>query len=201
MEGMITVALQAGGGSRRMGRDKALVRLAGRPLIQHVLDRVASLGDEILVTTNHPQAYAFLDVRLVVDAVPGQGALGGLRTALAAARGETVLVLASDMPFVSHLVLGRLLALATEADVIVPRWKGEYEPLLAVYSKACLPAVEKALEAGKRRMISFYPEVRVRVVEESEISGIDPLGLSFFNINTPEDLAQAEERLRELSGQ
>ena len=65
------------------------------------------------------------------------------------------------MPFVSHLLLGRLLALATEADVIVPCWKGEYEPLLAVYSKACLPAVETALEAGKRRMISFYPEVRV----------------------------------------
>jgi len=175
-----------------MGRDKALVRLAGRPLIQHVLDRVATLGDEILVTTNHPEVYAVLGVRLAVDAVPGQGVLGGLRTALAAARGETVLLLASDMPFVSRLLLGRMLALAAEADVIVPRWKGEYEPLQAVYSKACLPAAEAALEAGERRMISFYPEVRVRVVEESEIAGIDPLGLSFLNINTPEDLARAE---------
>ncbi len=105
------------------------------------------------------------------------------------------------MPFVSALLLGRMLALAAEADVVMPRWKGEYEPLQAVYSKACLPTVEAALEAGKRRMISFYPEVRVRVVEELEISRIDPSGLSFFNINTPDDLAQAEERLRELSGQ
>jgi len=192
MEGMITVAVQAGGGSRRMGRDKALVHLAGRPLIQHVLDRVASLGDEILVTTNHPEAYAFLGVRLVADAVPGQGALGGLRTALAVARGETVLLLASDMPFVSPLLLGRMLALAPQADVIVPRWKGEYEPLQAVYSKACLPAVEAALEAGKRRMISFYPEVRVHVVEESEVSSLDPLGLSFLNINAPRDFVRAE---------
>lgn len=192
MGGMITVAVQAGGGSRRMGRDKALVRLAGRPLIQHVLDRAASLGDEILITTNHPEVYTFLDVRLVADAIPGQGALGGLQTALAAARGETVLLLASDMPFVSPLLLRHMLALAAEADVIVPRWKGEYEPLQAVYSKACLPAVGAALEAGKRRMISFYPDVQVRVVEELEISSIDPLGLSFFNINTPEDLVRAD---------
>ena len=110
---MLTVALQAGGTSRRMGHDKAQVLLDGRPLITHVLERAAPLADEVMVTTNAPQEYAFLGgVRLAPDAQPGAGALAGLRTALRAASHEHVLVLACDLPFLcvpllEHLLPGR----------------------------------------------------------------------------------------------
>lgn len=195
---MITVVIQAGGQSQRMGRDKALILLGGRPLIVHVLDRVVGLGDEILITTNQPQAYTAFAGRLVSDATPGAGALAGLHTALSAARGQTVLVLACDMPFVSRPLLAHMLSLASEADVVAPRAGGEYEPMHAVYARSCLPVVEAALQAGEERVISFYPKVRVRVVEQEELAVYDPAGLSFFNINTPVDLTRAEEILAGL---
>jgi molybdenum cofactor guanylyltransferase len=189
---VISVAIQAGGMSVRMGRDKGLVPLAGRPLISHVLERVAGLGDEVLITTNRPGDYGFTGARLASDAVPGAGALSGLSTALSAARGATVLLLACDLPFVSRPLLEHLLALAPQADVVVPRRGGEFEPLQAVYARSCLAAVDAALASGKRRMISFFEQVRVHVVDELELARFDPDGRSFFNVNTPADLAQAE---------
>lgn len=195
---MVTIALQAGGMSRRMGRDKARVLLDGRPLITHVLERAAPLGDEVLVTTNEPQAYAFLGgVRLVPDEQPGAGALAGLRTALRAASHERLLVLACDLPFVSIPLIEHLLRASPPAEVVIPRWHGELEPLQAVYRRACLAAVERALEEGRRRMIDFHADVRVHVVEEDVIARLDPQGLSFFNINTPADLHAAERQLAE----
>jgi molybdenum cofactor guanylyltransferase len=192
---MITIAIQAGGASSRMGRDKGLVPLAGKPMAQHVIDRVRDLGDEILITTNRPQDYAFTGVRLVGDTRPGTGALGGLHTALSAARGETVLVVACDMPLASRPLLEHLLSRAPQADVVIPRRDGEYEPLCAVYAKRCLAFVEAALDAGQRRVISFFPQVRVIAVEEAEWSAYDPEALTFFNVNTPQELAEAERRM------
>jgi molybdenum cofactor guanylyltransferase len=192
---MLTVAIQAGGQSRRMGRDKGLVLLDGRPLVRHLLDRVADLGDEILVTTNRPEDYAFLGVQLASDAAPGAGALSGLRTALRTAHGEKVLVLACDMPFVDRSLLMHLIELAPQADVVIPRPAGEYEPLHAVYDKGCLPEIEASLEAGDMRMISFFPRVRILAVEDDELDRFDPDRRSFFNVNTPDELAQAERLL------
>jgi len=192
---MVTIAIQAGGASLRMGRDKGLVSLAGKPMLTHLLERVAGLGEDVLITTNRPQDYGFAGVRLVEDNRPGAGALGGLHTALSAARGETVLVLACDMPFASRPLLEHLLSLAAQADVVIPKWRGEYEPLCAVYARQCLAPVEAALDAGERRMISFFSRVRVFPLEEPEWSSFDPDGLTFFNVNTPEELAEAERRL------
>lgn len=192
---MLTVAIQAGGRSQRMGRDKGLVLLKGKPLVQHVLDRVRGLGEDVLITTNNTEEYAFLGVRLVPDDMPEAGVLAGLRTALAAALGETVLVLACDTPFVSRPLLEHLLSESGRAQVVVPRRAGEYEPLQAVYARSCLPAVEAALAAGERRMVAFFPRVSVLSVEEETVSRYDPEGLSFFNVNTPQDLEQAERLL------
>jgi molybdopterin-guanine dinucleotide biosynthesis protein A len=195
---MLTIAIQAGGGSGRVGSDKALLPLADKPLIEHLLMRIDDLGDDILVTTNRPQDYAFLGVRLVSDPVPGLGSLNGLHTALDAARGRSVLVLACDMPFVSPHLLEHLISLASQADVVVPRHEGYFEPLHALYNKqGCLPAIETALAAGEKRLISFYPRVRVLPVEGNDLARLDPRGLSFFNVNTLEDLAEAERILAE----
>jgi molybdopterin-guanine dinucleotide biosynthesis protein A len=136
-------------------------------------------------------------VRLVADEQPGAGALAGLRTALRAASHEHLLVLACDLPFVCVPLIEHLLRAAPAADVVVPRWRGELEPLQAVYRRSCLAAVESALAEGRRRMIDFHADVRVHVVEEDVITRLDPQGLTFFNINTPADLQTAERLLAE----
>ncbi len=193
---MITIAVQAGGKSSRMGEDKALIRLAGIPLIERVLARIDGLADEILITTNRPETLTHLNLRMAGDEVPGAGALHGLKTALDAARGEIVLVLSCDTPFVSRELLEHLLNRAHEADAIVPKHGDKYEPLQAVYNRSrCLPAVEAALVSGERRMVSFYPQVHVLPIEEPILSELDPSGLSFFNVNTAEDLERADQLL------
>lgn len=193
---MITIAVQAGGKSSRMGEDKALIRLAGIPLIERVLARIDGLADEILITTNRPETLTHLNLRMAGDEVPGAGALHGLKTALDAARGEIVLILSCDTPFVSRELLEHLLSRAHDADAIVPKHGDKYEPLQAVYNRSrCLPAVEAALGSGERRMISFYPQVHVLPIEEPILSELDPSGLSFFNVNTAEDLERADRLL------
>ena len=197
---MVSIAIQAGGQSSRMGSDKALIHLGGKRLIEHVLERVTSLSDDLFITTNHPDPLADLQLPLVPDEQPGVGSLVGLRTALKAARYQHVVVIACDMPFIAQGLILHISTLAGQADVVVPRLGENYEPMLALYNKeTCLPALEQALLDGERRMISFYPQVDVLPLGPDVIDRYDPRRMSFFNINTPEDLARAEAWLREHS--
>jgi molybdopterin-guanine dinucleotide biosynthesis protein A len=193
---MLSVAIQAGGQSSRMGQDKGLIQLGGRSLIEHVLARVEMLGDETIITTNTPEQYARFGLRMASDRIPGAGALHGLHTALVAASYAHVLLVACDMPFLQSALLEYMIRLATNGDVIVPVPGGQYEPLLAVYRREiCLKAVGQALQAGERRMISFYPAVNVVEIPDSRLDELDPQRLSFFNINDANDLRTAEIRL------
>ncbi|HHH83727.1 MAG TPA: molybdenum cofactor guanylyltransferase [Chloroflexi bacterium] len=190
---MLSIAVQAGGRSSRMGNDKALIPLAGRPLIEHVLERIQGLADDLLITTNRPESLRYLGLRLVSDAEPGGGALQGLRTALTHAQGSDVLAIACDMPFVPRPLLEHMIAHRGLADIIVPRRGDHFEPLLAIYRREfCLPAVEAALAQGEQRMVSFYAGLRVLAVEGEELAQLDPDGQAFFNINTQQDLVRAE---------
>ncbi len=192
---MITIAVQAGGNSRRMGVDKGLVHLGGKALIEHVLDKVRGLGDELLIVTNQPKDYAYLDVPLVPDSLAASGALVGLHTALEQARGDRVLVLACDMPFLNRPLLEHLIEISPRAEVTVPRRGEYYEPLHAVYQRSCLTTVRQLMALGKQSLTSLYPLVELQLVEEDVLDLYDPEGRSFFNVNTPEDLAQAEVML------
>jgi len=187
----LSLAILAGGRSSRMGTDKAFVRVLGRPLIEEILSQSAGLGMESLIITNQPAEYAYLGVPLFGDVLPDKGPLGGLYTALHSATRPHVLCIACDMPFVVRPLLDFLISLIPEGDAIVPRLAGEAEPFRAIYSRACLAPIRAALDAGRMRMISFFPDVRVRFVDEAEIDQFDPQHLSFFNVNTPEDLEQA----------
>jgi molybdopterin-guanine dinucleotide biosynthesis protein A len=187
----LTVALIAGGQSSRMGTDKAFVRVTARPLIEDILAQVSDLGAETIIITNHPDDYRYLGWPLFGDVLPGLGALGGVYTALHSAAQPHVLCLACDMPFIARPLLDYLIALRAEADVIIPRLNGEAEPFRAVYARVCLNPIRAALDANRRRVISFFPDVRVRFVDEPEIDRFDPAHRTFFNINTPEDLEQA----------
>jgi molybdopterin-guanine dinucleotide biosynthesis protein A len=174
-----------------MGTDKSFVQVLGRPLIEEVLAQLDGLGAETLIVTNQPDGYRYLGVRLFGDVLPDKGALGGLYTGLYHATQPHVLCVACDMPFVVRPLLDYMIRLAPEADAIVPRLAGEAEPFRAVYARTCLAPIRAALEAGRMRMISFFPDVRVRFVDEPEIDRFDPRHASFFNVNTPADLEQA----------
>ena len=192
---MLTVSIQAGGQSSRMGEDKALKPFLGRPLIQRVVDRLNSIADEIIVTTNRPDAYSFLRLRLVTDLKPGRGALGGLYTAIASASHPIVAVVACDMPFASPTLLETAIRLLVEeeADVVIAKSEEGYEPLHAVYRRdMCLPAIESAIDSDQWKVIAWFPQVKVRVLTPEEIKAADPDGLAFWNVNTPEEFAKAE---------
>ena len=199
---MLTLAIQAGGASRRMGQDKALVPFLGRPLIQRVADRLAGLADEILVTTNHPEDYHFLGLPLFADPIPERGALGGLYTALSAATHPLVAVVACDMPFANpHLLSAQVeLLISTPADLVIPHSPEGLEPFHAVYRRdACLPPVLEALKAGQWRVDAWFSQVRSRFLSLEEIQLYDPHLLSFWNINTPEELRLAQQRAIDLA--
>ena len=194
---MLTVVIQAGGLSSRMGEDKALKSFLGRPLIQRVIDRIKPIADEIIVTTNRPIEYEFLGLRLVPDLKPGRGALGGLYTAIASATSPLVAVVACDMPFASQMFFEGALKLMVkeEADVVIAKTDEGYEPIHALYRReTCLPAIESAIAADQWKVISWFPQVKVRVLTSDEVKLFDPSGLCFWNLNTPEEFIEAEKR-------
>jgi len=197
---MLTVVIQAGGMSARMGEDKALKSFLGRPLIQRVVDRVTPIADELIVTTNRPAEYEFLGLRLVPDLKPGRGALGGLYTAIESATSPLVAVVACDMPFASAMFFESALKLMVEegADVVIAKTDEGYEPLHALYRRAaCLPAIEAAIDADQWKVIAWFPQVKVRALSSDEVKSFDPSGLCFWNLNTPEEFLEAEKRASE----
>lgn len=196
---MLTIVIQAGGQSSRMGQDKALMPFLEQPLIARQADRLAGLADELLVTTNNLENYTFLGLPLVPDVMPGMGALGGLFTALFAAREPLVAVLACDMPFIQAdlLEVQRDILLREQVDIVVPRSPEGLEPLHSIYRRStCLPAVQAALAAGERKVISWFSRVKLRVMEPEEVARYDPDFRSFVNVNSPEEFRDAEELAR-----
>jgi molybdopterin-guanine dinucleotide biosynthesis protein A len=178
-----------------MGEDKALKTFLGRPLIQRVAERLSPIADEVIVTTNRPEEYAFLNLPLFPDLKPGRGALGGLYTAIASAKHPIVAVVACDMPFASPPLLeaASKLLMEEEADVVIPKSDEGYEPLHALYRReTCLPAIEASIDADQWKVIAWFPKVKVRVLTLEEIKQYDPSGLAFWNVNTPEEFSKAE---------
>lgn len=198
---MISLVIQAGGESRRMGRNKALVPFLGRPLYQRVLERLSPLADEVLITTNTREGFESATVPLVADVFPGQGALGGLYTAIWAARHPIVMVVACDLPFASPDLLRHQVELLVDGglDVAIPGTMESREPLHSVYRReTCLPHIRQALVQGEKRLISWFPHVKVQFVPPEEIVKFDPLGLAFRNVNSQEELEKAEALARQL---
>lgn len=194
-----SLAIIAGGQSRRMGRDKAFLRLGDKALIQHLLERTADLGQaETLLITNKPAAYAHLGLPMYGDALPDKGALGGIYTALLRATCPVVLALACDMPFVDARLLRFMLSqLDAQTDVVAPRVDGYPQGLHAIYRKTCIQPIREQLLQNRLKIIGFYPTVRLRYLDEADYATFDPHARSFTNLNTPAELAQAQLQLAE----
>ncbi|RJP25857.1 MAG: formate dehydrogenase accessory sulfurtransferase FdhD [Deltaproteobacteria bacterium] len=190
----VTGAILAGGKSRRMGSDKALLPYQGGRFIEAIHRKMAELFDEVIVVGGAPDQYGFLPCRRVQDLVPGAGALAGIHSALRHSDTDLVFVVACDMPHVKGELIRHLCSLEEGADVVVPETEEGLEPLHALYRKSTLPAVEDALRSGERRLVSFHDRVTVRRVRSEEIARIDPERSAFRNINTPEEYYRLRDR-------
>jgi molybdopterin-guanine dinucleotide biosynthesis protein A len=193
----ITGVIQAGGRSTRMGgAPKALMELGGRRIVERVVAAVAPVVDDLLVVTNTPDLYDFLGLPMVGDVFPDHGSLGGIYSGLMAAPGDAAFTVACDMPFLTPEVVRLVVALAGEADVVIPRTGDQLETLHASYAKRCLPHIEERLRSGRLKIVGFFDAVRVLEIPEASVRSLADPAVVFMNVNTPDEL----ERARELEG-
>lgn len=186
-----SAAVLTGGQSRRMGFDKAFASVNGRPLLQRTLDVLTPLSDDIFIVGFRPE-YRHFDVAICPDSAPGSGPLGGIADALRAAEHDHVLVVACDMPFLNTTLLEAITREVRDYDVLVPIVDGQLQPLHAVYTKRCLPAIEGRLKRGDLKVTGFYRDVRVRGLGTDWLREFDPQLRSFTNMNTVAELESAQ---------
>ena len=197
VEAVTPVVLAGGRGTRLGGINKATIEIGGRRVIDRLLDALRPLAaGEIIVVNNDGSLAGLPGTRTVPDVDPGAGALMGLYSGLRAVRTPLATATACDMPFVSTVLLRALLELAVDHDAVVPVLAEQPEPLHAVYRVTCVPAIEAALAAGRKRLVAFFDDVRVRYVDEASVRAWDPDLVSFLNVNQPEDLARAQALAR-----
>lgn len=185
----------AGGMSRRLGRNKAVEPIEGEPLIRRVIGRLSKVTDETVVVVNDRRRANELPLpessRVVMDAFPDGGSLGGIYTGLKASMNGWAAVVACDMPFINAALFTRMLDIRDGFDVVVPVLDGRPEPTHALYSKVCLPNMQRRLQADDLKIARFFGEVRVNYVHQDEVERLDHDLLSFFNVNTQDDLDRA----------
>jgi len=181
----------AGGKNKRIGQNKAFIKLNGKTIIENQIKLLRKIFPEILIIANSPREYEHLGVEVTEDIIPHKGSLGGIYSGLFVSESFYSFFLACDMPFPNINLIAYMRDLVAGYDVVVPRTGVGYEPLSAFYSKECLAPIKRQMDAGNLKIADFFPGVKVRAVGTGELNKFDPDELSFFNINTPEELAKA----------
>jgi molybdopterin-guanine dinucleotide biosynthesis protein A len=196
----ISCIVLAGGKSLRLGHDKVLERVGNTSLLEQVISRIDSLSKEIIIVTAKKRTFAPLanhpKVKTVSDIFPGQGSLGGIYTGLVKSDSFYNLVVAADMPFLNEALLRYMIEVSDGFDFVLPRVENLFEPLHAIYSRNCIQPIETILKQGKKVIVELFDYVKVRYVDDEEVNRFDPQHLSFFNINTKEDLEKAKKIAR-----
>ena len=182
------IILSGGTGSRMLYREKAFIEYNGSTLLKKKINDLKSLSREIIVVTNNPDIYPENSCRLVQDIEKDIGPLMGLYSGLLQSKTEYNFVTAVDMPFFNVRLYNYLKSITTGYKAVVPKAGNNIEPLFAFYSRDCIPFIKKALKEKKRRIVSFFDDIKLRYITENEIKKYDRQMSSFVNINTPEDL-------------
>jgi molybdopterin-guanine dinucleotide biosynthesis protein A len=187
----------AGGKSLRLGHDKVSERVGNKSLLERVVSRVDSFSKDIIIVTAEKRTFKLPaknpKIKKACDIIPGQGSLGGIYTGLVKSNSHYNLVLAADMPFLNESLLRYMIEVSDGFDFVLPWVNNLFEPLHAVYSKNCISPIESIFKQGKRVIIELFKYVKVRYIEAEEVDRFDPQHLSFFNINTPEELELARK--------
>jgi molybdopterin-guanine dinucleotide biosynthesis protein A len=218
-----TAIILTGGKSSRMGRPKALLPFGNEPLILHIVGTLKGVFPEVVVVAapgdqfvelssllcspnkpndlnqpNQPKKLNELKLTLVRDEIPYQGPVGGIYYGLKAAEGNFCFVTSCDVAFLNLPLIAHLMSQISNYDVVVPYWQERFQPLHAFYRRSVLPLLKEQLERGELRPIYLFDKVRTRKIDENEIRHFDPEGLSFLNMNTPEDYDAALKRWEEI---
>ena len=208
----VTGIILAGGKSRRMGQNKALLPLGEDSLIAHVIRRMRRVTDELLLITNAPAEYTHLGLPMHSDIIPDAGALGGIYTGLTYASHDVVVCVACDSPFLQPKLLSYLISILGEYDAVMPYTESRnrgievtnpshstdqmtLQTLCAVYAKRCLPVIEQMLNEPDLRVHALRERANILTLAPEIWKTYDAKGYSFFNINTPEDFEKAQTML------
>jgi molybdopterin-guanine dinucleotide biosynthesis protein A len=194
----VTGVVLAGGLSTRFsGENKAFIKIDGRRLIDRIQAIFKELFAELILVTNQPLDHLDWDGKIVTDIFPIRSSLTGIHAGLFYASHPFAFFSACDTPFLQREVIEVVVeAIRQDVDVIVPKVEAGLEPLCAAYSRRCLEAVERHLQRQDLAIRKFFDRLRVRTISESRIRRIDPRLESFFNINTPDDLAAIASETR-----
>ena len=198
----VTGIILAGGKSSRLGRDKAWEDVGGQRIIDRVIGTLQSSCDEVLIIGDRPERQNELSLPKCIQyrsaELEGRGSIGGLYTGLKASDTLWSLVVACDMPFISRELIRFMLSIISKnrCDAIVPVINGRYQPTHALYNSTCIPFIEKNISSGNFRMDSYFDEIYLEEISEDVINSIKGAELSFFNVNTEDDLFTAREQYK-----
>jgi len=198
----VTGIILAGGKSSRLGRDKAWEDVGGQRIIDRVIGALQSSCDEVLIIGDRPERQNELSLPKCIqyrsDELKGRGSIGGLYTGLKSSDTLWSLVVACDMPFISRELIRFMLSIISKnrCDAIVPVINGRYQPTHALYNSTCIPFIEKNISSGNFRMDSYFDEIYLEEISEDVINSIKGAELSFFNVNTEDDLFTAREQYK-----
>ncbi len=190
----MTGIILSGGRNTRMGENKAFIRVGGERIIDRTIQIFRDLFDEIVLVTNDPLVYLEFDLKIVTDIVKGKGALGGIYTGLFHASCPHAFVCPCDMPFLNADFIRHMQGRAKGCDVVVPVEPEGFQPLHAIYSRRCMPAIKNCIDEDRLKITGFYKKARVLEIPHEVAAAFDPEGKMFFNINTPDDLEEAGHR-------
>jgi len=187
----------AGGKNERMAKEKAFLKFEGKSIIEIVIEKVQPLFEEVIVVTKFPQKYEHLKVKVVKDVISYCGPLGGLYSGLKKSKSRYNFVTGCDMPFLKIPLIKHLIDNCRGNDITIPKFNGFLEPLCAIYSKNCLGVIKEKLDENNFAIRSFFSKVRMKYILKKNLLKFDPDLISFFNINTPKDIAKAEKLFKE----
>jgi molybdopterin-guanine dinucleotide biosynthesis protein A len=189
----VTGVLLAGGKSRRMGQDKRFLAVGDETLFARSLAVLRSVFQRVLIVIAQDGPPLEYDAPVLRDLIADCGSLGGLYTGLKEASTDWVFVVACDMPFLDPATVRHFIDLKGQGDVVIARLSQGLQPMHALYHRRCLPTMERLIQAKdfKVHRLADHPALRVRVVTAEELGPFDPEERSFYNVNTPADLAAA----------
>lgn len=194
----MTAIILAGGKSNRFGSDKAFIEIAGTPLIKRHLKLLRGLFSKIIIVTNQPHKYRFKNVKIVQDIVKDSGPLAGIYSGLLSSGSFYNFIMACDMPFINKELIRYMTGHKNNYDVIIPKIGNKFHPLFGVYSKKCIPVIEKMLKNDRLKVSSIFPKVKTHFIPKKTIEKFDENLLSLININTKEGLAKIKKRMPSL---
>ncbi|MFB6466295.1 molybdenum cofactor guanylyltransferase [Cytobacillus sp. Hz8] len=196
-----TAIILAGGKSSRMGRNKALLEIGGMSVIERIVTELSKVTNEIILVTNSPAEYQFLNLPMAEDEWKGMGPLAGIHAGLHFSKTEKNLVVACDMPFISPALASFILGgLSDIYDAVVPEIAGKLHPLFAAYHKRILPVISESLQNKQLRIRSIFEQIPVKIVNEGDFLHVQDMRneSSFYNMNEPHDFKRAQLIMQEL---